>query len=426
MRSAINTTLLIFTLMIVFLYSVSSFAATCPIGDTPSLKWPLSTSPIASACIDGCRAIEGFGGQSSWTCSTELNYCTGYFTTTGDSCTGSDDTDGSCDANGNCTSTGGGTVPDNPDDPHYTESIRNQLKILPDLISGLDSSSASLATALRINAKMAGEVAISTKTIAPRLADLTTLATRQENILSAMLNKDNPNYTEPLYSILSRLQSIDNKSGSGDSGLPDDQLNKITGNIGSLNGSIYGAANNIQSTIRNESNLSNLKAESNKNAIVSAINNISAGGDNTNVINAINSQTGEIKSGLDSLGTGIEKLNDALSIGSFTPRDFEGKIDFTQTGLYDDSLIESVINETQDLKEEYDRQMVEFRKLFSLDLSNLESGQYKEHSLDFEFANGQRNNFKSGVLPALLDNSGLISAVILFFAAVCAIRIILD
>ncbi|MDE1328596.1 hypothetical protein [Vibrio aestuarianus] len=428
MRAAINATLIIFTLIIAFLYSVSSFAATCPIGDTPSLKWPPSTSRIASACIDGCRAVEGFNGGDTWTCSTEFDYCTGYFTTTGDTCTGSDDTDGSCDANGHCTSTGGGTVPDNPDDPHYTESIRNQLKILPDLISGLDSSSASLATALRINAKMAGEVAISTKTIAPRLADLTTLATRQENILSAMLNKDNPNYTEPLYSILSRLQSIDNKTGydggEGGSGLPDNQFNNLMGNIGSLNSSIYGSAGNIQTTLRNELNMVSMKAGFNKDEIVSAIENISAGGDNTNVINAINSQTGELKTGIDSLGKGIDKLNDFFDDGSFVSRPYEGEINFDSLKLYDQSLLDSVTNDIEDLRVKYDEQLKEFKSIFSLDVSQLQSGQYKEHSLDFILPNGQRLNLKSGVLPALIDQANLIAAIILFVASLIAARAI--
>ncbi|HGS5441827.1 TPA: hypothetical protein ACMDUN_003620, partial [Vibrio cholerae] len=70
-------------------------------------KWPLGTSYIASACVNGCRAVEGSAGQNTWTCNTSAGYCTGYFTTTGDSCSGSDNTNGSCDANGNCTGSGG-------------------------------------------------------------------------------------------------------------------------------------------------------------------------------------------------------------------------------------------------------------------------------------------------------------------------------
>ncbi|PKQ51983.1 hypothetical protein CR151_17920, partial [Vibrio cholerae] len=113
LRSMTNTFIAI--LVFITLFLVGSLphanAASCPIGDTPSLKWPLGTSYIASACVNGCRAVEGSAGQNTWTCNTSAGYCTGYFTTTGDSCSGSDNTNGSCDANGNCTGSGstGGT-----------------------------------------------------------------------------------------------------------------------------------------------------------------------------------------------------------------------------------------------------------------------------------------------------------------------------
>lgn len=102
-----NLALLLFLTLFLLGSLPHANAATCPIGDTPSLKWPLGTSYIASACVNGCRAVEGHNGQSAWTCNTSLGYCTGYFTTTGDTCSGSDNTNGSCDANGNCTGSGG-------------------------------------------------------------------------------------------------------------------------------------------------------------------------------------------------------------------------------------------------------------------------------------------------------------------------------
>ncbi|ASF99821.1 hypothetical protein CEG15_06480 [Vibrio anguillarum] len=456
MRSAINTALFILFLLLAFLTSVASHAAVCPIGNTPSLKWPLGTARIASACVDGCRASEGINGQDTWTCSDKLQYCTGYFVTTGDTCTGSDDTNGTCDANGTCTDNGGSNPDPDPTDPHYNHVIDGQLAVMPGVISGLDSSSAQLATALRIGAYMNAEVAKSTHIISPLLADLIDVSRGQRNILSNMANKPTPNYSESLDSILTTLHSINNSSNSGSGGLPEQQFDGFMSSISSLTGAVYstnnglnGTLNDIKQVIRpldwklDETNRQLYDVNNNigsgigvllehgltnTSSIVDAIKSSggTGGGDNSSVVDAIGTQTTELKDGLNSLSQGIDSLNDALSIGSFTPRDFEGKIDFTQTGLYDDSLIQSVINETQGLKDEYDRQLVEFRKLFSLDLSNLDNGQYKEHSLNFEFANGQRNNFKSGVLPALLDNSGLISAVILFFAAVCAIRIILD
>ncbi|NGZ15628.1 hypothetical protein HGG78_18090 [Vibrio aestuarianus] len=426
MRSAINTTLIILTLMLAFLYSVTSFAASptltsssaieCPTGlVNTSVNWVWSKyGDRPYICANGCKSLP----KNVAVCFIDADTCTSDFITDGSTCPDSDGI------------VSGGEYPDIPEPP-VTDLIPTYTGSSPD--------DASVFTATHLN--KINQLTSGMETFERKLDNFKSFMESTNNSVNnaAILMNGSVRQIDQGFSALgSRLINMDNSMDSmaddihalsNSVGSPIDYTQKfddINGNIGGLHGSIYGAASNIQSTIRNESNLSNLKAESNKNAIVSAINNISAGGDNTNVINAINSQTGEIKSGLDSLGTGIEKLNDALSIGSFTPRNFEGKIDFTQTGLYDDSLIESVINETQDLKEEYDRQMVEFRKLFSLDLSNLESGQYKEHSLDFEFANGQRNNFKSGVLPALLDNSGLISAVILFFAAVCAIRIILD
>ncbi|MDH5960517.1 hypothetical protein L8S16_19200, partial [Vibrio aestuarianus] len=188
--------------------------------------------------------------------------------------------------------------------------------------------------------------------------------------------------------------------------------------------SIYGAANNIQSTLRNELSMASMKAGFNKDEIVSAINNISSGGDNTNVINAINSQTGELKTGIDSLGKGIDKLNDFFDDGSFVSRPYEGEINFESLKLYDQSLLDSVTNDIEDLRVKYDEQLKEFKSIFSLDVSQLQSGQYKEHSLDFILPNGRRLNLKSGVLPALIDQANLIAAIILFIASLIAARAI--
>ncbi|EQB0495957.1 hypothetical protein ACYAPA_003780, partial [Vibrio mimicus] len=67
----------------------------------------------------------------------------------------------------------------------------------------------------------------------------------------------------------------------------------------------------------------------------------------------------------------------------------------------------------------------EFQKLFSFDTSKLNNGEYKDHSLSFIFANGERASVTSGVFPALVSNSGLISSVILFLAALAGLRIVM-
>lgn len=448
MRSAINTALFILFLLLAFLTSVASHAAVCPIGNTPSLKWPLGTARIASACVDGCRASEGINGQDTWTCSDKLQYCTGYFVTTGDTCTGSDDTNGTCDANGTCTDNGGSNPDPDPTDPHYNHVIDGQLAVMPGVISGLDSSSAQLAKALRIGAYMNAEVAKSTHIISPLLADLIDVSRGQRNILSNMANKPTPNYSESLDSILTTLHSINNSSNSGSSGLPEQQFNSFMGSISGLNGTIYSAANSINTNLQeikqtvrpldwklDETNRQLYDVNNNigsgigvllehgltnTSSIVDAIKSSggTGGGDNSSVVDAIGAQTGEIKGSLDA-------LSDALSTGSYVSREFKGKVDFDTVGLYKPDLLESVLADTEELKQQYEQQIDEFKKIFSFDVSQLNSGQYKEHSLDFVLPNGKQLNLKSGVLPAFIDQANLIAAVILFVASIIAVKAIL-
>jgi len=59
--------------------------------------------------------------------------------------------------------------------------------------------------------------------------------------------------------------------------------------------------------------------------------------------------------------------------------------------------------------------------LFSFDSSELNGGQYVEHRWKFHLR-GHEYSFGSSVFPALLDNSGLIAAVLLFLAVLFGIR----
>ncbi|AXN09294.1 hypothetical protein DEB41_17485 (plasmid) [Vibrio anguillarum] len=433
MRSAINTALFILFLLLAFLTSVASYAAVCPIGNTPSLKWPLGTARIASACVNGCRAEEGIEGQNTWTCSDKLQYCTGYFVTTGDTCTGSDDTNGTCDANGTCTDNGGSNPDPDPTDPHYNHVIDGQLAVMPGVISGLDSSSAQLAKALRIGAYMNAEVAKSTHIISPLLADLIDVSRGQSNILSNMANKNTPNYSETLHSILSTLHSINNNSGGSVdvTSIKNSIDNSLVPNSYILNNNIQtmtGRLDNIKNSLDNNHNSQTNFFARKMDELISAVGSSGGGdggGDNSGVINALNNQTTELKGGLNSLGQGIDSLNDALSTGSYVSREFKGKVDFDAVGLYKPDLLESVLADTEELKQQYEQQIDEFKKIFSFDVSQLNSGQYKEHSLDFVLPNGKQLNLKSGVLPAFIDQANLIAAVILFVAAIIAVKAIL-
>ncbi|CAH8228993.1 hypothetical protein [Vibrio aestuarianus] len=422
MRSAINATLIIFTLIIAFLYSAVAFSEPlCPIGiETESKSWVWSKyGKKPYICVRSCRY-----NTIASVCIPDLDVCSSSFVSTSDVC---DDPDGMIS---------GGELPE-PIPPEPDTPASSIITNMPDnVLSGYDygKSFKGVARVAGIGVLRLEQIRDLETESNRNIADIRSATQTTNGNLNSLKNTLNFIQTN------SELSSVSTKStsdwlariyneqllggGGGGGGLPNDQLNKIIGNIGSLNGSIYGAANNIQSTLRNELSMASMKAGFNKDEIVSAINNISSGGDNTNVINAINSQTGELKTGIDSLGKGIDKLNDFFDDGSFVSRPYEGEINFESLKLYDQSLLDSVTNDIEDLRVKYDEQLKEFKSIFSLDVSQLQSGQYKEHSLDFILPNGRRLNLKSGVLPALIDQANLIAAIILFIASLIAARAI--
>ncbi|CAH8199677.1 conserved hypothetical protein [Vibrio aestuarianus] len=422
MRSAINTALFIFTLMIFFLYSAVALSEPlCPIGiETESNSWIWSKyGKKPYICVRSCRY-----NTIAPVCILELDSCTSAFASTGDVC---DDPDGMIS---------GGELPE-PIPPEPDTPASSIITNMPDnVLSGYDygKSFKGVARVAGIGVLRLEEIRDLGTESNRNIADIRSATRTTNGNLNSLKNTLNFIQTN------SELSSVSTKStsdwlariyneqllggGGGGGGLPDDQFNDLMGNIGSLHGSIYGAANSLQSTLRSELNITTMRAGFNKDEIVSAINNISSGGDNTNVINAINSQTGELKTGIDSLGKGIDKLNDFFDDGSFVSRPYEGEINFESLKLYDQSLLDSVTNDIEDLRVKYDEQLKEFKSIFSLDVSQLQSGQYKEHSLDFILPNGLRLNLKSGVLPALIDQANLIAAIILFIASLIAARAI--
>lgn len=422
MRAAINATLVIFTLMIFFLYSAVALSEPlCPIGiETESNSWIWSKyGKKPYICVRSCRY-----NAIAPVCIPELDSCTSAFASTGDVC---DDPDGMIS---------GGELPE-PIPPEPDTPASSIITNMPDnVLSGYDygKSFKGVARVAGIGVLRLEQIRDLETESNRNIADIRSATQTTNGNLNSLKNTLNFIQTN------SELSSVSTKStsdwlariyneqllggGGGGGGLPDDQFNDLMGNIGSLHGSIYGAANSLQSTLRSELNITTMRAGFNKDEIVSAINNISSGGDNTNVINAINSQTGELKTGIDSLGKGIDKLNDFFDDGSFVSRPYEGEINFDSLKLYDQSLLDSVTNDIEDLRVKYDEQLKEFKSIFSLDVSQLQSGQYKEHSLDFILPNGQRLNLKSGVLPALIDQANLIAAIILFVASLIAARAI--
>lgn len=146
---------------------------------------------------------------------------------------------------------------------------------------------------------------------------------------------------------------------------------------------------------------------------------------NANGGGSANGDLSGVQSGIDSINTGIDNLNGLLGGNGLTKPGISSGVNFAEMPLYGSDSLAALNTEITELQKEYSEKIKDFQKLFSFDDSKLNTGEYKEHSLSFRFANGQETSITSIVLPALVDNAGLISSVILFLAALAGIRIVM-
>ncbi|EPS3390291.1 TPA: hypothetical protein ACGF30_000083 [Vibrio cholerae] len=440
LRSMTNTFIAILVFITFFLLGSlpHANAASCPIGDTPSLKWPLGTSYIASACVNGCRAVEGSAGQNTWTCNTSAGYCTGYFTTTGDSCSGSDNTNGSCDANGNCTGSGstGGTnggglvtVPMLPYSviqgtdlskafEHTVKSLNNQNEFVRREVESLKILSENKLQGLY---NLFRQNTDAVKSSQQHITD-----TRNESVRQTL----------ELYKANDKLQQMIIKLSSGTgSDNAETYLKNISNAISNhFIGNSYSALAHLDNTV---SRLDSVKRtlDDNHNSFTNffayrmdslekALSGIGGGGGDVD-LSGIESGINSLNTGIDSVKSGIDNLNGLLSGEGLSKPGIGSGVDFGELPLYGEDAITKLNTEITDLQKQYSEKTKEFKKLFSFDITKLESGQYKDHSLTFKFANGATTKFTSGVFPALVDNAALISSVILFLAAFAGIKTIM-
>ncbi|HDB1450809.1 TPA: hypothetical protein O6E21_003191 [Vibrio cholerae] len=440
LRSMTNTFIAILVFITFFLLGSlpHANAASCPIGDTPSLKWPLGTSYIASACVNGCRAVEGSAGQNTWTCNTSAGYCTGYFTTTGDSCSGSDNTNGSCDANGNCTgsgSTGG-----------INGSGLVNVPMLPySVIQGTDLSKAFEHTVKSLNNQnefVRREVESLKILSENKLQGLYNLFRQNTDAVKSSqqhitdTRNESVRQTLELYKANDKLQQMIIKLSSGTgSDNAETYLKNISNAISNhFIGNSYSALAHLDNTV---SRLDSVKRtlDDNHNSFTNffayrmdslekALSGIGGGGSDVD-LSGIESGINSLNTGIDSVKSGIDNLNGLLSGNGLSKPGIGSGVDFGELPLYGDDAITKLNTEITDLQKQYSEKTKEFKKLFSFDITKLESGQYKDHSLTFKFANGATTKFTSGVFPALVDNAALISSVILFLAAFAGIKTIM-
>ncbi|EHP3506275.1 hypothetical protein NMT31_000396 [Vibrio cholerae] len=440
LRSMTNTFIAILVFITLFLLGSlpHANAASCPIGDTPSLKWPLGTSYIASACVNGCRAVEGSAGQNTWTCNTSAGYCTGYFTTTGDSCSGSDNTNGSCDANGNCTGSGstGGT----------NGSGLVNVPMLPySVIQGTDLSKAFEHTVKSLNNQnefVRREVESLKILSENKLQGLYNLFRQNTDAVKSSqqhitdTRNESVRQTLELYKANDKLQQMIIKLSSGTgSDNAETYLKNISNAISNhFIGNSYSALAHLDNTV---SRLDSVKRtlDDNHNSFTNffayrmdslekALSGIGGGGGDVD-LSGIESGINSLNTGIDSVKSGIDNLNGLLSGNGLSKPGIGSGVDFGELPLYGEDAITKLNTEITDLQKQYSEKTKEFKKLFSFDITKLESGQYKDHSLTFKFANGATTKFTSGVFPALVDNAALISSVILFLAAFAGIKTIM-
>ncbi|EKO3371737.1 hypothetical protein ORG55_001112 [Vibrio fluvialis] len=491
MRTAINTCLTLLLLLTAFL-SVPALAnddKTCPIGDIPNNRFPLGTSLVYSACFDGCRAENGWqtdsGFQYVWSCGADgTDFCTGYFTTTGESCTGQDDTNGSCDANGDCSPTpedgtdptdeldpklvsydvacgsyfydygntkgwngkcdGSLHIPDYSEPLNYLkgvmqdarrltfgnaqalEHLKQAVDTLPSdidnamqvsenrLIERMDDtmSSANSTIVTRLDTMISGGVSLipETKTkldeifVEARLANLNAFSAMSSN--SRILGIEQLLFME----VMPSLNTL--KSDTTDLRKSSAKLSKDTAeNFTATNGKI----DSLESTTSGNFDATNTKIDGLADGLKALSEQISAG-----------SGTGSDDVDLSGIESKLKGIQDTLNGVGLSGRAFEGQVDFEGNGLYGSEAIDKLQGEIEQLQEQYQEQMGQFKSLFTFDESQLNSGEYVKHEWTFTFANGRTNSFSSGVFPALLQNANFIAAVLLFLAVLLGIKALTD
>ncbi|EKF9993553.1 hypothetical protein O1D88_000115 [Vibrio cholerae] len=459
-----NLALLLFlTLFLLLLPSKASAEIECQIGiSSGSVSWSgetLGDKPYT--CVRTCR----YNLATVAVCFVNNGTCHGEFVSNGKHCfldNGQIDPSDGLRFGGNTVIRDPSADPDKPWDPNAPSSmpakVQNVLNNMPrDTTSGIQQAQAlkNMAFIEGMGVMTLDELLIKNS----QLLDINKGFSSQINTMTGAVNamRNLSDYIEKntfqtaqqsqmanntLANILNKLS--DSGSGGG-SGLPDSQLNSFMGSMSTTRSVISANSNNIVSAVRDvreavrpiefginqlNSNVSQLTenvgmmAEGLRNQmiedtdkIVSALNSGGSGGGNTDLSG--------VQSGIDSIKTGIDNLNGLLGGNGLTKPGISSGVNFGETPLYGSDSLAALNTEITDLQKEYSEKIKDFQKLFSFDVSKLNTGEYKEHSLSFRFANGQETSIKSSVFPALVANAGLISSVILFLAALAGLRIVM-
>ncbi|EJF0912079.1 hypothetical protein ACUAZA_001842 [Vibrio cholerae] len=464
LRSMTNTylaLLLLITLFLLLLPLKANAEIQCQIGiSSGTVEWRgdlLGDRPYT--CVRTCKYLL----TNVAVCFVDDGTCVGEFVSNGQHClldNGQIDPSDGLRFGGNRVVVDPSANPDTPWDPNAPPTMPNKVQNVLNQMPRDTSSGVDQAKALKSVAHIEGMGVISldelvkinnqslsvTKGFSSQMGSMTSAINAMRN-LSDYIEKNTFQTAQQSQIASNTLANILNKlsdSGSGGgSGLPDSQFNSLMTSMSTTRSMISSNANNIVSAVRDvreavrpvefginqlNSNVSQLTenvgmmAEGLRNQMME---------DTDKIVSALNSggsgngDLSGVQSGIDSIKTGIDNLNGLLSGNGLSKPGIGSGVDFGDLPLYGEDAITKLNTEITDLQKEYSEKTKEFKKLFSFDITKLESGQYKDHSLTFKFANGATTKFTSGVFPALVDNAALISSVILFLAAFAGIKTIM-
>ncbi|MCU8371171.1 hypothetical protein OC519_06825 [Vibrio vulnificus] len=480
MRFAINFSCCLLATLILFLFSFASYAEqVCEVGNLTSPQtWSGNNyGDNPSLCLLGCE-YRRYGGGISSLCYVSSGDCRGSFISTGGTCTkdglffggnkpntipnpkpepNPDDTPNSTTAkkwdhpsyyrcfpaeNGNISCSGlGGAFAQldtalNKKIDNQTYDLKNVLLESRDkILDHIFTSNMSVNQEVNETKAIAAETSQGVKKLDTDLdsvdkkLDQLTQNTTPKGLSEAILNsvqsqasRLNSNINSSLDTTMSYLGS---KFGEQNQLINGNQR-ELLSRLDNINRNVNNKAKNINGNIDGLETAMNANF-SDLNAKLDKLGN-GSGGDSDGIIGAINGvgqKVDGLGTSLTDIGQSLEGIHNMLGGEALTKGEHSSIIDFNSLPLYQPSEIDRINNEVEGLKTQYSQKINDFKNLFSFDSRTLNNGEFVEHKLNFSFANGANLSASSSVFPALVRNSGTISAVILFIAVIAGLRVVM-
>ncbi|HGE6063470.1 TPA: hypothetical protein ACGG72_002865 [Vibrio cholerae] len=451
-----NLALLLFlTLFLLLLPSKASAEIECQIGiSSGSVSWAgVTFGDKPYTCVRTCR----YNLATVAVCFVNNGTCHGEFISNGNHClNGAGQIDGS-----DGLRFGGNTVipdpsadPDKPWDPNAPSPMPNKVQNVLNRMPTDTTSGRQQAQALKDMAYIEGMGVMTLDNILIKNSQLLDINKGYSSLMSTMSGqlysiRNLSDYIEKntsqtaafsqmsantLGNILNKLSDSGSGGGTG-GGDSETYLKNISNAISNhFIGNSYSALAHLDNTV---SRLDSVKRTLDDNynsftnyfafrmdSLEKALSGIGGGGGDVD-LSGVESGIGSLNTGIDSVKSGIDNLNGLLGGNGLTKPGISSGVNFGEMPLYGSDSLAALNTEITELQKEYSEKIKDFQKLFSFDVSKLNTGEYKEHSLSFRFANGQETSIKSSVFPALVANAGLISSVILFLAALAGLRIVM-